>query len=1470
MGVYGGPNKVKGGIVFSLDGANPNSYAGDSPTTVGTDYGYVAGGYFEGSPGGGPRSDIDRIDYSNDTPTATRKSYLTFITRNQGGASNQSYGYFAGGGFNNPGAKSSVDRIDYSNDSATAVAKGPLSSPSSFIAASGNISYGYFAGGKALDGTPSPWLSRIDRLDYSSDTSTAAPKGPLTGVRYGAAGAGNQDYGWIGGARNSPPGTSNQYSSVDRIDYSNDTATASARGPLTVSGGYMGATGNADYGYWMGGYPSYTRISRIDYSNDTPTSTNVYSASPLRHSIAATGNQSYGWFAGGWSPSARSSIVLRLDYSNDTGGVSTRGPLSATRYGGTATSSRENAHPTAGSPATRSATQINGSPYGYYGGGFNPSPGEYSSIERIDYDNDTATAVVKGSMTLVRRQYGATGNTSYGYNGGGRVSHNTGTSIVDRIDYSSDSSTTSPKGPLSIATHSYPAAVGNASYGYWGGGVVPGTVSIVDRIDYSNDTPTASPKGPLSSVRSRMAATGNSDYGYFGAGSPGPKSTVERLDYSSDTTTGVVKGPLTVTRDRPSATGNASYGYWSGGNDPSSLSSVDRLDFSSDTTAASPKGPLSTPNHAHGGTGNTSYGYFAGGNGAGSPYSKLDRVDYSNDTPTTAVRGNLSADRREILGSGVSSQANSLGASTVYPWYDTSGRGNTANITDSRFRATDGGYFTFDGTGDYLTVPSTTDFAFGTEDFTVEYWVKTNLGGYPYGYWSGGSPAGSLMDRLDYDNDTATAVTKGPLSSAKGYMGAHSTKDYAYWSGGYNDSTYLTTIDRTDYSSDTTTAAAKGPLSLAKLSFSGAGNLSYGYWGGGSTPGGRISSVDRTDYSNDTATAVAKGPLTYATQSPASTGTPSYGYWAGGISPSSPAGYNTSGVSRIDYSSDTPTAATKGPLSYGRSTISATGNASYGYFGGGNKGVPAKGTHIDRIDYSNDTATASPKGNFEDPMHGGGSNGNSSDGYWNGGQQQPTYISRIDYSNDTAIATRRSYQSSNFKRGNVGTGSRIQGFDSLTAANIINPDSETGSGYWAHQYDTTFDWNSVYDLAAGPAYGYHAGGIGAPDPNYFSNVDRIDYSNDTATAVAKGPLTRKTNDPGSTGNTSYGYYAAGYSDQPGYSSTNTDVQRLDYGNDTATTSPKGNLATAGSNSEGVGNASYGYNNTSPAKTLVQRIDFGNDTATATPKGPLTNAVSVRGAAGNQSYGYMAGGYPFNTIMNRIDYADDTATALAKGPLANTNMYALAATGNSDFGYFAGGGVQSYVNRLDYSNDSTTTSPKGNLSSPRAATQGAGTADYGYIVGGKWGGPEPVSNVDRIDYSNDTATAATKGPLTAVRRYAVGASSRNNALPAGSTELYTCALSPVNDGSWHNVVMTRVGGTQQTYYDGVGITTTGGTYTDGTNYSGVDGWFIGKGNPAVGVSTFSGNLANITIRKGKGLSSDEVQQNFNALRKRFGV
>ena len=63
------------------------------------------------------------------------------------------------------------------------------------------------------------------------------------------------------------PGTS---SSVERMDYSNDTAAPTPKGPLSRGTDEHGATGNENYGYFIGGFPSSTTIiERIDYSNDT-------------------------------------------------------------------------------------------------------------------------------------------------------------------------------------------------------------------------------------------------------------------------------------------------------------------------------------------------------------------------------------------------------------------------------------------------------------------------------------------------------------------------------------------------------------------------------------------------------------------------------------------------------------------------------------------------------------------------------------------------------------------------------------------------------------------------------------------------------------------------------------------------------------------------------------------------------------------------------------------------------------------------------------------------------------------------------------------------------------------------------------------------------------------------------------------------------------------------------------------------
>ena len=123
---------------------------------------------------------------------------------------------------------------------------------------------------------------------------------------------GNSNYGWFGGA------SSPTSSTVDRIDYSNDTATALARGPLSVakyataaasaasnaiSEGMLGAASNigvnrvpvgTDYAYTFGGYDGsyYSTIQRIDFSNDTATAPQIASLPNAMNNRATVGNLS--------------------------------------------------------------------------------------------------------------------------------------------------------------------------------------------------------------------------------------------------------------------------------------------------------------------------------------------------------------------------------------------------------------------------------------------------------------------------------------------------------------------------------------------------------------------------------------------------------------------------------------------------------------------------------------------------------------------------------------------------------------------------------------------------------------------------------------------------------------------------------------------------------------------------------------------------------------------------------------------------------------------------------------------------------------------------------------------------------------------------------------------------------------------------------------------------------------------------
>ena len=123
----------------------------------------------------------------------------------------------------------------------------------------------------------------------------------------------------------------------------------------------------------------------------------------------------------------------------------------------------------------------------------------------------------------------------------------------------------------------------------------------------------------------------------------------------------------------------------------------------------------------------------------------------------------------------------------------------------------------------------TDDLIFSIDAANIKSWSGELPGtGTPYGYWAGGFiPGRTFIDRLDFSNDTATAVAKGNLVQERYAAMACNNISYGYIAGGGGPSPVRSSIDRTEYSNDTATAVAKGPLSEPRYGGAAASNASY-------------------------------------------------------------------------------------------------------------------------------------------------------------------------------------------------------------------------------------------------------------------------------------------------------------------------------------------------------------------------------------------------------------------------------------------------------------------------------------------------------------------------------------------------------------------------------------------------------------------------------------------------------------------
>ena len=350
--------------------------------------------------------------------------------------------------------------------------------------------------------------------------------------------------------------------------------------------------------------------------------------------------------------------------------------------------------------------------------------------------------------------------------------------------------------------------------------------------------------------------------------------------------------------------------------------------------------------------------------------------------------------------------------------------GVTGTINSSDFTAISGSFVVQSNNFGFFTITTTEDVTTeGTESFVVQ--IRSNSTSGPikatsetitindtsiynaiYGWFGGGGGPVSTVDRITFASDTAAAITRGPLSSARRMIGATGDKNFGWFGGGSTPAgAYRSIIDRITFVTDSSTAASRGPLSLARDGIDGSSNDNFGWFGGGFTATGGTSIVDRITFASDGSTTSTRGTLSTARGFLASTGNSNYGWFGGGTGGAPP----FSLVDRIDFADDTPTASVRGPLFYRAGRLSATGNQEYGWFAGGQfSPTENQMTYVARITFVNDTATAPSRTTLSVARNSLSATGNNDYGWFGGGVTPTTSsVERITFSDDTATTSVR-------------------------------------------------------------------------------------------------------------------------------------------------------------------------------------------------------------------------------------------------------------------------------------------------------------------------------------------------------------------------------------------------------------------------------------------------------------------------------
>ena len=866
--------------------------------------------YWCGGRYGGPAafySGVEKLSYFSDTISRSPASNLPATQTDAAGTSNELGGYIAGG--STPSQVTTVNKLIFSTDTCFRFPSANLISAENGAGAVGNLSNCYIGGGE------SPINSTVDKIVFATDTTTriSATVASLRSV----AGASGDSVGYFGGGNDGGPVSTRFKSTVVKFTFADETtSTLPSANSLRNSMSATQGVANSSAGYFAGGSGSpspshFSNVTKISFSNDTASNVpsggnlsatryNAGSASARASNFPTTGylantqnlkenpTANIGYtFQGSVPGNAGTSYLHKLDYSTDALGVVPSGNLTASKYHNKTRTSPTAAYTTGGIP---------GSPI--------------STTNKTTYSTETSAAVPSADTTVPVWGMAASSNTKDGYNYGG-IGPGPAVTTVDKINFAGDTLSRIPGANLPQEGRLF-QATGNPSRAYLGGGgPSSGTISSFDRIFYSSETTNRVPSANFASERRSMSAAGNDQSGYYsGFATPGPQqSTTSRLSYATDSVSDVPSAALSAARAYGGGTGNLSNGYnFSGYISPTRYTLTERINYTTDTIVQIPSANFPVPIYGMAGasvkdndypqkrpetpTLEVSYtqittpftGYTAGGGGPGGRTSNYYKLLYATETGSFLPSTNLTSGRANYLG----------------------------GYSDTTKGYTQGGYF---GSPLFVAESWVDRVTYSTDtSVTVPGAYLPSPGRYggttgsspSAGYYVAGYSTGALSTtlKMPFSSEVHALAPGASLSSARYYFCGGGGPDKGYFGGGYPAKTNM---DKLVYSTDTMTASPSSNLFGANdTATRGAGalvgNSTAAYLGGGQNPSPTLPNYGyKIPYNTDTAQLIS-GFVRSPRSSLMAFGHELEGYAVGGTIPSP---YATSTiVDKINYATE--------------------------------------------------------------------------------------------------------------------------------------------------------------------------------------------------------------------------------------------------------------------------------------------------------------------------------------------------------------------------------------------------------------------------------------------------------------------------------------------------------------------------------------------------------------------------------------